>query len=116
MEIGDRPWGMRDFRVIDPSGNRIGFGATPQKEPGCEPDREISTVSELPNNALHQTKRGGAPAAQAVIEARFANKALHQTRRGGVAASRPVVEARLAGERRCSALTQAPTNGLRWAS
>lgn len=46
MEIGDRPWGMRDFRVIDPSGNRIGFGATPQKEPGCEPDREISTVSD----------------------------------------------------------------------
>jgi uncharacterized glyoxalase superfamily protein PhnB len=27
MEIGDRPWGMRDFRVIDPSGNRLGFGA-----------------------------------------------------------------------------------------
>jgi catechol 2,3-dioxygenase-like lactoylglutathione lyase family enzyme len=22
----DRPWGMRDFRVVDPSGNRIGFG------------------------------------------------------------------------------------------
>lgn len=21
-----RPWGMRDFRVLDPSGNRIGFG------------------------------------------------------------------------------------------
>lgn len=21
-----RPWGMRDFRVADPSGNRIGFG------------------------------------------------------------------------------------------
>jgi len=34
MEIGDRPWGMRDFRVIDPSGNRIGFGAMQQKEPG----------------------------------------------------------------------------------
>jgi uncharacterized glyoxalase superfamily protein PhnB len=27
MDLGDRPWGMRDFRVIDPSGNRIGFGA-----------------------------------------------------------------------------------------
>ena len=27
MEIGDRPWGMRDFRVVDPSGNRIGFAA-----------------------------------------------------------------------------------------
>ncbi len=26
MELGERPWGMRDFRVIDPSGNRIGFG------------------------------------------------------------------------------------------
>ena len=31
MDIGDRPWGMRDFRVIDPSGNRIGFGATESK-------------------------------------------------------------------------------------
>ncbi|MBM4015630.1 MAG: bleomycin resistance protein [Planctomycetes bacterium] len=27
MELADRPWGMRDFRVLDPSGNRIGFGA-----------------------------------------------------------------------------------------
>jgi uncharacterized glyoxalase superfamily protein PhnB len=25
MDLGDRPWGMRDFRVVDPSGNRIGF-------------------------------------------------------------------------------------------
>jgi hypothetical protein len=25
---------MRDFRVIDPSGNRIGFGAEQQKETG----------------------------------------------------------------------------------
>jgi len=28
MELGPRPWGMRDFRTIDPSGNRIGFAAT----------------------------------------------------------------------------------------
>ena len=27
MEMGERPWGMRDFRVLDPSGNRIGFGS-----------------------------------------------------------------------------------------
>jgi len=27
MELGDRPWAMRDFRVQDPSGNRIGFGS-----------------------------------------------------------------------------------------
>ncbi len=33
--------------------------------------------------------------------ARAYNNALHQTRRGGAAASRPVVEARLAGEREC---------------
>jgi uncharacterized glyoxalase superfamily protein PhnB len=25
MELGDRPWGARDFRVVDPSGNRLGF-------------------------------------------------------------------------------------------
>jgi catechol 2,3-dioxygenase-like lactoylglutathione lyase family enzyme len=25
-ELGDRPYGMRDFEVIDPSGNRIAFG------------------------------------------------------------------------------------------
>ena len=24
--LGDRPFGMRDFRVVDPSGNRLGFG------------------------------------------------------------------------------------------
>jgi catechol 2,3-dioxygenase-like lactoylglutathione lyase family enzyme len=24
-EIADRPWGVRDFQVIDPSGNRLGF-------------------------------------------------------------------------------------------
>lgn len=27
MELGDRPWGMRDFRVLDPSGNRLGFAS-----------------------------------------------------------------------------------------
>jgi uncharacterized glyoxalase superfamily protein PhnB len=27
MELGDRPWGMRDFRVRDPNGNRIGFAS-----------------------------------------------------------------------------------------
>jgi uncharacterized glyoxalase superfamily protein PhnB len=27
MELADRPWGMRDFRVVDPSGNRIGFAS-----------------------------------------------------------------------------------------
>ncbi len=27
LEIADRPWGMRDFRVLDPSGNRLGFGS-----------------------------------------------------------------------------------------
>jgi hypothetical protein len=30
----ERPWGMRDFRVLDPSGNRLGFGelsATPPR-------------------------------------------------------------------------------------
>jgi uncharacterized glyoxalase superfamily protein PhnB len=26
--LGERPWGMRDFRVVDPSGNRLGFGET----------------------------------------------------------------------------------------
>lgn len=25
LELGDRPWGMKDFRTIDPSGNRLGF-------------------------------------------------------------------------------------------
>ena len=26
FELAERPWGMRDFRVVDPSGNRLGFG------------------------------------------------------------------------------------------
>ena len=25
-ELGDRPYGMRDFEVIDPNGNRLAFG------------------------------------------------------------------------------------------
>jgi catechol 2,3-dioxygenase-like lactoylglutathione lyase family enzyme len=25
LELGQRPWGARDFRVVDPSGNRLGF-------------------------------------------------------------------------------------------
>jgi catechol 2,3-dioxygenase-like lactoylglutathione lyase family enzyme len=25
LELGDRPWGARDFRIVDPDGNRIGF-------------------------------------------------------------------------------------------
>jgi len=25
MALADRPWGARDFRVVDPSGNRLGF-------------------------------------------------------------------------------------------
>jgi uncharacterized glyoxalase superfamily protein PhnB len=27
VELADRPWSMRDFRVRDPSGNRIGFAS-----------------------------------------------------------------------------------------
>jgi catechol 2,3-dioxygenase-like lactoylglutathione lyase family enzyme len=27
LDLGRRPWGMIDFRVIDPDGNRLGFGA-----------------------------------------------------------------------------------------
>ncbi len=27
FEIGDRPYGMRDFMVADPDGNRLSFGA-----------------------------------------------------------------------------------------
>jgi uncharacterized glyoxalase superfamily protein PhnB len=26
LEIGDRPYGMRDFEVVDPFGNRLAFG------------------------------------------------------------------------------------------
>ena len=26
LELGDRDWGMKDFRVSDPFGNRMGFG------------------------------------------------------------------------------------------
>lgn len=25
MDLGERPWGVRDFRVLDPDGNQIGF-------------------------------------------------------------------------------------------
>ncbi len=41
------------------------------------------------------------------------NNGLHQTRRGGVAASRPVVEARLAGEAKCYADLSCWTKELR---
>lgn len=27
LQVGDRPWGMRDFRVLDLDGNQLGFGA-----------------------------------------------------------------------------------------
>lgn len=27
LELGPRPWGMTDFRVEDPDGNRLGFGS-----------------------------------------------------------------------------------------
>ena len=33
FEVGDRPYGMRDFMVGDPDGNRISFG-TPTGMPG----------------------------------------------------------------------------------
>lgn len=26
LELGEREWGMKDFRIVDPSGNRLGFG------------------------------------------------------------------------------------------
>ena len=26
LELGDRDWGMKDFRVTDPFGNKLGFG------------------------------------------------------------------------------------------
>lgn len=32
--LDDRPFGMRDFRVRDPSGNRIAFGEAVQEESG----------------------------------------------------------------------------------
>ncbi|PHR63199.1 MAG: hypothetical protein COA47_00870 [Robiginitomaculum sp.] len=28
LELGDRPWGLKDFRIADPFGNRMGFGET----------------------------------------------------------------------------------------
>lgn len=27
LDLGERPWGMLDFRVVDLDGNRIGFGS-----------------------------------------------------------------------------------------
>lgn len=33
FEVGDRPYGMRDFMVADPDGNRLSFG-TPTGMPG----------------------------------------------------------------------------------
>ena len=27
LELEDRPWGMRDFRIQDPFGNRLGFAS-----------------------------------------------------------------------------------------
>jgi len=27
LDLGERPWGMVDFRVMDPDGNRVGFGS-----------------------------------------------------------------------------------------
>jgi len=33
-ELADRPFGMRDFRVMDPSGNRIAFGEAVRGESG----------------------------------------------------------------------------------
>ena len=27
LELQDRPWGMRDFRIEDPFGNRLGFAS-----------------------------------------------------------------------------------------
>jgi catechol 2,3-dioxygenase-like lactoylglutathione lyase family enzyme len=27
LDLGERPWGMIDFRVLDPDGNRLGFGS-----------------------------------------------------------------------------------------
>ncbi len=28
MPLADRPYGMRDFRIVDPSGNELSFGET----------------------------------------------------------------------------------------
>jgi len=28
VPLGDRPYGMRDFRIVDPSGNELSFGET----------------------------------------------------------------------------------------
>ncbi len=30
-DLGDRPYGMRDFQITDPSGNRIAFGQPKQR-------------------------------------------------------------------------------------
>jgi uncharacterized glyoxalase superfamily protein PhnB len=32
VEIGDRPYGLRDFGVLDPSGNELDFGEVIEKE------------------------------------------------------------------------------------
>ena len=55
-------------------------------------ERHVAQISGPPNNGLERTRRVGVPAARAVIR---------------VSPCRST---------RCSALTQAPTNGLRWAS
>jgi uncharacterized glyoxalase superfamily protein PhnB len=42
LELGERPWGMSDFRVADPSGNRLGFAsvAASAAQHGIGADRE----------------------------------------------------------------------------
>lgn len=38
LELGERPWGLRDFRVVDLSGNRLGFASLVATE-AAHPDR-----------------------------------------------------------------------------
>lgn len=36
IAVGDRPYGMRDFTVVDPDGNRLSFGCEIAAKSSCE--------------------------------------------------------------------------------
>jgi uncharacterized glyoxalase superfamily protein PhnB len=40
FELEDRSWGMRDFRIEDPFGNRLGFASKIQEQPTVNLDSE----------------------------------------------------------------------------
>ena len=69
-EIRDEPWGMREFRLTDPSGNLVAWVASPPAEPTQRADRHGADGGRSPLLPAAELSGSGAALPQRLVEHR----------------------------------------------